>query len=100
MQADFDAAYKTMTDQLRPWTIDFHVAQNDGSVHGTGSHDKTGRHCQAGEVAVDVMRTVVAGDGDHVSAAVRVDNLLYLSGQMGTDASLKIVPGGIEAETR
>lgn len=34
------------------------------------------------------------------SAAVRVGNMLYLSGQMGTDASLKIVPGGIEAETR
>jgi sugar phosphate isomerase/epimerase len=43
----FDAAYKTMTDALRPWTIDFHVAQNDATVHGTGSHDKTGRHCQA-----------------------------------------------------
>ena len=36
-----------MTDALRPWTIDFHVAQNDGTVHGTGSHDKTGRHCPA-----------------------------------------------------
>ena len=34
------------------------------------------------------------------SAAVRVGNMLYLSGQMGTDASLKIVPGGIQAETR
>jgi reactive intermediate/imine deaminase len=34
------------------------------------------------------------------SAAVRVGNMLYVSGQMGTDASLKIVPGGIEAETR
>jgi sugar phosphate isomerase/epimerase len=43
----FWAAYKTMTDALRPWTIDFHIAQNDGSVHGTGSHDKTGRHCPA-----------------------------------------------------
>ena len=43
----FDGAYKTMTDALRPWTIDFHVAQNDGTVHGTGSHDKTGRHCLA-----------------------------------------------------
>lgn len=43
---DLDSAYKIMTDALRPWTIDFHVAQNDGSVHGTGSHDKTGRHCQ------------------------------------------------------
>jgi sugar phosphate isomerase/epimerase len=46
---EFWAAYKTMTDALRPWTIDFHVAQNDGSVHGTGSHDKTGRHCLAND---------------------------------------------------
>ena len=38
---------KTLTAALRPWTIDFHVAQNDGTVHGTGSHDKTGRHCLA-----------------------------------------------------
>jgi len=44
---EFWAAYTTMTDALRPWTIDFHVAQNDGTVHGTGSHDKTGRHCLA-----------------------------------------------------
>jgi sugar phosphate isomerase/epimerase len=38
---------KKVTNALRPWTIDFHVAQNDGTVHGTGSHDKTGRHCLA-----------------------------------------------------
>jgi sugar phosphate isomerase/epimerase len=44
---EFWPAYKILTDALRPWTIDFHVAQNDGSVHGTGSHDKTGRHCPA-----------------------------------------------------
>lgn len=44
---EFWPAYRTLTDALRPWTIDFHVAQNDGSVHGTGSHDKTGRHCRA-----------------------------------------------------
>ncbi len=37
--------YRKMTDALRPWTIDFHVAQNDGTVKGSGSHDKTGRHC-------------------------------------------------------
>jgi hypothetical protein len=24
---------------------DFHVAQNDATVKGSGSHDKTGRHC-------------------------------------------------------
>ena len=45
--AALDAALKTITDALRPWTIDFHVAQNDGTVHGSGSHDKTGRHCMA-----------------------------------------------------
>jgi sugar phosphate isomerase/epimerase len=46
-RATLDAALKTLTDALRPWTIDFHVAQNDATVHGTGSHDKTGRHCLA-----------------------------------------------------
>lgn len=40
-----DEAIRTMTQALRPWTIDFHVAQNDGTVKGEGSHDKTGRHC-------------------------------------------------------
>ena len=38
-----------MTDALRPWTIDMHIAQNDATVHGTGSHDKTGRHCLAND---------------------------------------------------
>ena len=38
---------RRLTDTLRPWTIDFHVAQNDGTVFGSGSHDRTGRHCQA-----------------------------------------------------
>src|ERR1700728_1724775 len=42
-------ALRNVTHALRPWTIDFHVAQNDGTVSGSGSHDKTGRHC----VAVD-----------------------------------------------
>jgi sugar phosphate isomerase/epimerase len=40
-----DAALKTLTQALRPWTIDFHVAQNDATVKGSGSHDKTGHHC-------------------------------------------------------
>jgi sugar phosphate isomerase/epimerase len=39
------AALQTMTNALRPWTVDFHVAQNDANVKGSGSHDKTGRHC-------------------------------------------------------
>lgn len=41
----FQNGLKTLTAALRPWTIDFHVAQNDATVHGSGSHDKTGRHC-------------------------------------------------------
>jgi sugar phosphate isomerase/epimerase len=41
----FQAALRQLTAALRPWTIDFHVAQNDGTVKGSGSHDKTGHHC-------------------------------------------------------
>jgi sugar phosphate isomerase/epimerase len=46
-RATLDTGLKKLTAALRPWTIDFHVAQNDGTVHGQGSHDKTGRHCLA-----------------------------------------------------
>jgi sugar phosphate isomerase/epimerase len=47
-----------MTHALRPWTIDFHVAQNDATVKGAGSHDKTGRHCLPNDPAgkLDVPR--------------------------------------------
>jgi sugar phosphate isomerase/epimerase len=45
--AAFDAAYQKLTEALRPWTIDFHVAQNDGTVLGSGTHEKTGHHCLA-----------------------------------------------------
>ena len=44
-----DAAYKKVADALRPWTYDFHVAQNDGSVFGSGDHEKTGRHVQVND---------------------------------------------------
>jgi sugar phosphate isomerase/epimerase len=44
---EFHKAMKKMTKALRPWTIDFHVAQNDATVKGSGSHDKTGKHCMA-----------------------------------------------------
>jgi len=40
-----DEALRAVTKALRPWTIDFHVAQNDATVFGSGTHDKTGRHC-------------------------------------------------------
>jgi len=45
-QGALDAAYRKVADALRPWTLDFHVAQNDGTVFGSGDHEKTGRHCQ------------------------------------------------------
>lgn len=45
-QADqFQAALRTLTAALRPWTIDLHIAQNDATVKGAGTHDKTGHHC-------------------------------------------------------
>jgi len=48
-QAVLDDALRTLTSALRPWTIDFHVAQNDATVFGSGSHDHTGRHCLAND---------------------------------------------------
>lgn len=54
----FDQAYSILATALRPWTIDFHVAQNDATVHGAGSHDKTGRHCLANDPngKLDIVR--------------------------------------------
>ena len=53
-----DDALIRLTETLRPWTIDFHVAQNDATVKGAGSHDKTGRHCPVNDPAgkLDVPR--------------------------------------------
>ncbi len=45
----FETAYQALCNALRPWTLDFHIAQNDGTVKGSGSHDKTGRHCLPGD---------------------------------------------------
>jgi len=43
--AALDAAYAQLTAALQPWTNDLHIAQNDATVKGGGSHDKTGKHC-------------------------------------------------------
>jgi len=71
--AEFDAAFAKMTDALRPWTIDFHVAQNDGSVHGTGSHEKTGRHCPADDPngKLDIVKTAGGWLKDAKSRGIR-----------------------------
>jgi len=72
-QAEFDAAFTKMTDALRPWTIDFHVAQNDGTVHGTGSHEKTGRHCPADDPngKLDIVKTAGPWLKDAASRGMR-----------------------------
>ncbi len=44
-EAQLQQSLAKLTAALRPWTIDFHIAQNDATVFGSGSHDKTGRHC-------------------------------------------------------
>jgi sugar phosphate isomerase/epimerase len=54
-------ALRQVTDALRPWTIDFHVAQNDGTVKGSGSHDKTGRHCPPNDLNGKMDIVEVAG---------------------------------------
>ena len=59
--AEFQSAYRQLTERLRPWTIDFHVAQNDGEVHGAGSHDKTGKHCRADDPAGKLDIVACAG---------------------------------------
>ncbi|HEV2447377.1 MAG TPA: TIM barrel protein [Candidatus Sulfopaludibacter sp.] len=71
-------AYRKVADALRPWTIDFHVAQNDGTVKGEGSHDKTGRHCQPRDPngKLDIVRDSGAwlrgGDGQPTKAVQHV----------------------------
>lgn len=70
---EFWDAYRQMTDALRPWTIDFHVAQNDGTVHGSGSHDKTGRHCPADDPngKLDVVRCASYWLKDYASRGIQ-----------------------------
>lgn len=68
-RATLTEGLKKLTAALRPWTIDFHVAQNDGTVFGSGSHDKTGRHCLANDpngkldIAVDAGHWLRNEDG-------------------------------------
>ncbi len=51
-------AYGQVAAALRPWTIDLHIAQNDGTVRGSGTHDKTGKHCQPFDLhgRLDIVR--------------------------------------------
>jgi 2-iminobutanoate/2-iminopropanoate deaminase len=53
------------------------------------------------EPAMDPVFVPIAGNRSlPFSAAVRVGDMLYLSGQLGTDGTGGLVKGGIEPETR
>jgi 2-iminobutanoate/2-iminopropanoate deaminase len=54
----------------------------------------------AGDRMDPLFVPVTGGRSLPFSAAVRVGDMLYLSGQLGTDRSGALVRGGIEAETR
>src|SRR6185503_108691 len=74
--AQLDDAYRRVATALRPWTIDFHVAQNDATVKGSGSHDKTGRHCLPTDPQgkLDVVRHAgfwLRDDAGHPTRAVQ-----------------------------
>lgn len=88
--AAVDEAIKIMTAQLRPWTIDFHVAQNDGTVKGEGSHDKTGRHCLPDDVngKLDIPKHAGAWLRDDSGQLTKAFNHICWDGCMFTNAQL------------
>lgn len=41
-----EGAWQWAQEQIGDKVFDWHCTQNDGTVHGQGQHDKTGRHCR------------------------------------------------------
>lgn len=85
-----DEAIEKMTARLRPWTIDFHVAQNDGTVKGEGSHDKTGRHCLPDDVngKLDIPRHAGYWLRDENNQLTKAFHHICWDGCMFTNAQL------------
>ena len=56
--AELDKALAALTAALRPWMTGLHIAQSDGTVKGSGSHERTGRHCLPNDPAgkLDIVR--------------------------------------------
>jgi len=77
-----------MAAALRPWTIDFHVAQNDGTVKGAGSHDKTGRHCPPNDPngKLDIVRDAGAWLRDSAGVPTRAVQHICWDGCMFPNA--------------
>jgi len=57
------------------------------------------RQAEPGHPAAEYL-PMTGGDRLPFSAATRVGPMLYLSGQIGNDSALRLVPGGIGPETR
>jgi sugar phosphate isomerase/epimerase len=72
-QEALDQGIRSMTRALRPWTVDFHIAQNDATVKGSGSHDKTGRHCLPHDPngKLDIVRVAGAWMRDETGVLTR-----------------------------
>ena len=85
-----DSAISTMTRALRPWTIDFHVAQNDATVKGSGSHDKTGRHCLPNDPngKMDIVRVAGAWLRDDAGTPTRAFEHICWDGCMFPNATM------------
>ncbi len=85
-----DRAIATMTRALRPWTIDFHVAQNDATVKGSGSHDSTGRHCLPNDPngKMDVVRVAGAWMRDEYGTPTRAFEHICWDGCMFPNATM------------
>jgi hypothetical protein len=85
-----DAAMEILTAALRPWTIDFHVAQNDGTVKGSGTHDKTGHHCLPGDPSgkLDIVRHAGYWMRDHHGNAMRALEHICWDGCMFPNATM------------
>lgn len=84
-------ALRKLTDALRPRTIDFHVAQNDGTVHGTGSHDKTGRHCPVNDPngKMDIVKVAGLWMRDRSGASTRAYQHICWDGCMFPNATMR-----------
>jgi sugar phosphate isomerase/epimerase len=85
-----DRAIATMSGALRPWTIDFHVAQNDATVKGSGSHDKTGRHCLPNDPngKMDIVRVAGAWMRDESGTPTRAFEHICWDGCMFPNATM------------
>lgn len=76
----------------------FVFAETPRVVHAAGSVAATG--AAATEPVFHSLPNAMAGMQLPFSESVRAGDMLYLSGQIGTDASGKLVAGGVRAETR